>query len=84
MNAQTWKEFKLDYMHYFFAEKYDEWVNADVHDDRRVFTNMYRMIINALNQLPDEPDNYICVAMNKSMHEDIDVMKRIMRHFEGR
>lgn len=76
----TWKEHKLDYMRFMFGDKLAEYEHCT--DDRRVYFNIYNMIIEALNELPDEPCAYVCCAMNHYMDKDIERLKRIREHFD--
>lgn len=79
----TWKERKLDNITFFYgdlAKKYDNGYG----DDRQVFVNLYNMIIEALESLPDEPNNYICCAVNHSISDDRKTMDRISNYFENR
>lgn len=82
-SEMTWKERKLDNIKFFYgdlAEKYDNGYG----DDRQVFVNLYNMIIEAIESLPDEPNNYICCAVNHSIHDDCKIMDRISNYFENR
>lgn len=79
----TWKNQKLDYMRCLFGAKAEEWGDK-YHDDRRVYVNTYNMIIKAIESLDDEPNIYVCVAVNHHINEDTERMKRILKKFEGR
>lgn len=78
----TWKEHKLNYMQFMYGDKITEYEHCK--DDRRVYFNIYNMIIEALNDLPDEPNNYICVAMNHQIDEDLKILDRIRLHFDNK
>lgn len=78
----TWKEHKLNYMQFMYGDKIAEYEHCK--DDRRVYFNIYNMIIEALNDLPDEPNNYICVAMNHNIDEDLKTLDRIRLHFDNK
>ena len=78
----TWKEHKLNYMQFMYGDKIAEYEHCK--DDRRVYFNIYNMIIEALNDLPDEPNNYICVAMNHMIDEDLKTLDRIRLHFDNK
>lgn len=79
-DEMTWKEQKLDYMKYFFEEKAILW--KDEHDDRRLYSNMYFQIKEAIESLEDEPNIYVCVAMNNEINKDKETMKSILEHFK--
>ena len=78
----TWKEHKLDYMRFMYGDKIAEYEHCK--DDGRVYFNIYNMIIEALNDLPDEPNDYICVAMNHQIDEDKKILDRIRLHFDNK
>lgn len=78
----TWKEHKLNYMQFMYGDKIAEYEHCK--DDRRVYFNIYNMIIEALNDLPDEPNKYICVAMNHKIDEDKKTLDRIRLHFDNK
>lgn len=78
----TWKEHKLNYMQFMYGDKIAEYEHCK--DDRRVYFNIYNMIIEALNDMPDEPNNYICVAMNHKIDEDLKTLDRIRLHFDNK
>ena len=80
-NEMTWKEQKLDYIRFMFEEKAILW--KDEHDDRRLYSNRYFQIKEALES-HDEPNLYVSVAMNNELNKDIATMKRILEHFKDR
>lgn len=81
-NEMTWKEQKLDFIKFMFEEKAILW--KDEHDDRRLFSNVYFQMKEAIESLDDEPNLYVTVAMNNELGKDIEVMKRIREHFKDR
>lgn len=82
MKKQTYKEQKLDYMKWLYQKKAIAWMNE--HDDRKIYSNIYFMIVEAIQSLPDEPDNYVAVAMNKAIREDMELLDRIAAKFQDR
>ena len=77
MENKTWKSAKLEFLKYKYEKKAEEW--KEYHDDRRLFSNTYYQIITAIETLPEEPNNYVCVAMNNAIKEDREVLDRIMK-----
>ena len=82
---KSWKQIHLDHIHFAFRAKAEEWSKEErLHDDRLVFCNIYRLMEEALNSLPDEPNNYVCVAMNRKMEADRQILNEILAVFENR
>lgn len=79
MKNNTWKSKKLDFLKFMYEKKAAEW--KECHDDRRLFSNMYYQIITAIESLSEEPNIYICVAMNNAIKEDREVLDSIMKRF---
>ena len=81
---KSWKQRKLDYYRFRYADTYERWKDLKVLDDRRVFCICYENITRSVNSLPEEPDNYVAVAMNHRLSEDCESMNSIMEVFKGR
>lgn len=79
----TYKMMHIQYMKTRYGKKAEAWKDITT-DDRLVYCNMYHMIIEALESLPDEPNNYICVALNKKMEKDCSILTSIMNLFHDR
>lgn len=79
MENKTWKSFKLDFLKFKYEKKAEEW--KDCHDDRRIFSNTYYQIIEAIETLPEEPVSYIAVAMNNEIQKDREMLDRIIKRF---
>lgn len=81
IDAMPWRERKL-----YFLERYEEdavrWEHES--DDRRVFHNIYKNIVEALKSLPEEPHLWVCVAMNNLIAKETKTLDEIQKHFEGR
>lgn len=78
----SWKEDRLDYIDYFYKEKAYLW--KDEHDDRKLFSNIYFHMREAVESLEDEPHGYVKVAINHALRKDYDMMDEIIEHFKGR
>jgi len=84
-NEKSWRQIHLDHIRFKYAKKAAEWGKLErLYDDRLVFCNVYRLMEEALNSLPENPINYVCVAMNKKMEADRRMLDEILDVFEGR
>lgn len=81
IDAMSWRDAKL-----YFLEKYEEdairWECE--HDDRRIFHNIYKNIVEALKSLPEEPHTWVKVAINDMISKERATLDDIQKHFEGR
>ena len=80
MKNETWKTLKMDFLKFKYEKKAEEWKNC--HDDRRLFSNVYYQIIEAIETLPEEPVSYVAVAMNNEIQKDREMLDRIAKKFE--
>lgn len=80
----TWRESRIYYLERKYGEKYNAWKDKGHQDDRQVYCNIYRLQLEALQSLPADPLNYICVAMNDHIKRDREVMDRIQEVFKDR
>lgn len=80
-SEMNWKEQKIDYLQMLYGRLIKKYSLNEYRDDRKLFCNIYNMIVEAVNSLPDEPNNYVCVAMNKHINEDLEVLDRIKENF---
>lgn len=80
MSNKTWKQIMLDYLQMHYERKAIDWENE--HNDKRIMSNTYFMIVEALESLPDEPHNYIKVSIHAHMNESEELMDRIIKKFE--
>ena len=79
---KTWKELHLEFLKLFYEENAEKW--RDQHDDRRVYSNTYYMLVEAIKSLDDEPNNFVKVAMNHHMNDELAMIDRINHFFENR
>ena len=79
---KTWKAQNLDYLETFFGELAEAW--KDEKDDRRVFSNSYFHIVEAIKTLDDNPHVYVRCAKNHMMNEEIEQLERIKERFTGK
>ena len=62
-----------------YKKKAEEWKNET--DDRRLFSNLYYMIDEALEEMKNVENNYIWCAFNKKFSEDIQTLDEILNRF---
>lgn len=76
---KTWKQAKLHDIKTRFGGCIEEY--KDFTDDRLVYVNIYNQIIEAIESLPEEPNNYIKVAMFHQINKDEKILNRIYSNF---
>ena len=84
MKNQSWKQMHRDYFIITFRDTFEKFDESGAHDDRMVFCNMYRYMLEALDSLPENPHNIVCVAMNEKLKEYRETMRKIKEHFSNR
>ena len=82
-SRHDWKHLKLWVLANAYEKKASEWndIFQPVTDDRRVFINTYRQLYEAIDSLPDNPNNIVCVAMNHYISEEREMMDEILERF---
>ena len=83
IKRDSWKYLKLWVWSHDYGYKADEWNNImpPVTDDRRIFINTYRQIYEAIESLPENPNNVVAVAMNRYITEERQMMDEIKGRF---
>lgn len=79
MERITWKQGKLSYMKLLYGGLIGEFSQHD--DDRRLYVNTYNQIIEAVESMPDTPNNYVAVALNAKIRRDLEMLDRIQDRF---
>lgn len=64
----------------FYKKKAEEWKNE--HDDRKVFSNIYYILDEALEEMKNIENNYIWCAFNKRFSDDIETLNDIENKFK--
>lgn len=82
MKKVSWKEAKLAHLRFFYGRLAVAWEGES--DDRGLFSNTYKMIVNAVSSLPENPGNYVRCAMNHAISADLEMMDRIAVRFSCR
>lgn len=80
---KPWKQMWKDHLARHYGEAADRWKN-ETHDDRLVFVNCYRIMQEALDTLPDEPNNFIACAVTNRIHDTMKTLDEIAEVFKGR
>lgn len=78
-NNKSWKDRKRDYFSFMYGDVAEDW--KDEKDDRKLFSNTYFMIMEAINSLDDDPNPYVKVAMNRMLEADKSMLDRILNFF---
>ena len=81
MKKISWKEHKLSNLRFFYGKLAAAWEHEE--DDRVLFSNTYKMIVAAVESLPENPDNYVRCAMNHAISADMKTMDDIAARFAG-
>lgn len=74
-----WRRKMIVYMEHVYGCHVSEFEGYD--DDRMVYINTYNMIMNALDSIPDEVNLYVRTALRKAIHEDLEMLNRIIARF---
>lgn len=77
---KTWKQAKIANFRKQFGGRIEEFEGFD--DDRRVYINIYNLIIDALGHLPDDPHGYIKSAVTRQINADKEILNRICEKFQ--
>lgn len=83
IRRDSWKYLKLWVWAHDYGYKADEWNNImpPVTDDRRIFINTYRQIYEAMESLPENPNNIVAAAMSRYITEERQMMDEIKGRF---
>ena len=72
----------IELLEFIYGEKAEQWANEL--DDRKIFSNIYYMLLEAL-QIAEKIDNaFIRNAVMVKFREERATMDRIMERFEGK
>ena len=72
----------IDLLKLLYGEKAEQWANCT--DDRKLFSNIYYILLEAL-QTADKIDNtFIRTAIMAKFREERATMDRILERFEGK
>ena len=82
--SASWKHKQLSAFMYLYRPAAERWSAEGHTDDRRVYCNIYRMIVAGLRALPAEPPLYIRKAVIDAMRRDRATLDRIAARFEKR
>ena len=75
----TWKQMRMRMVKDFYGKYVPEFEGHE--DDRKIFCNTYRMILDALEELPDEPAIFTKCAINNGIGKEMEMMDRIIYKF---
>lgn len=77
----SWRQKKIHGLKYRYGRLAEQWGQQTNGDDRDVYCNTYRLILEGLKTLPAEPALYVRVAMGEKMRIDRALMDRIAANF---
>lgn len=78
---RSWKTTKLAIIEREYGKEAAAWdkIEPAVEDDRRVYINMYNLLVEAVKSLEDEPHAVVRVAMNHYIEDagkTMDIIKK--------
>ena len=79
----TWKSRKLRWIRGKYEVSAEKWKDI-CDDDRRIFVNMFNIMIEAICSLPEKPYIFICAAMNDKIDKYSETMDDILERFANR
>lgn len=84
LTRDDWKSLKLAVLEIEYGKQAKVWndLYPPVSDDRRVYISIYNQLIEAVRSLTDNPNNIVCVAMNRYITEEKKVLDEIKHRFE--
>lgn len=75
-------QIKLSYLKTKFQKFYEEIKNKH-YDDRRLFQNIYEMLLESIAVMGTIDNNLIQVAFNKQYEEEMETLERIRNRFQN-
>ena len=81
MKAKSWKQIKTEYLELVYGRYVPEF--SQYSDDRDVYVHTYYSVMRAIDSLPDNPDIYVRVAMNRAIEQDTEMFDRIIESVKG-
>lgn len=79
---KTWKQEHIDRIKTFYGKRIDAYIEC--HDDRRLYANIYNLIMEALSVLPEDPPAWLRCAVTSKLMEDMKTLDHIASHFDRR
>ena len=80
---KTWKQMWKDYLQRHYGDAAERWKD-ETKDDRLVFVNCYRIMQEALDSLPDKPNNFVACAVTNKIQETTKALDEILEVFKDR
>ena len=72
----------LEFLKSSYEENAVKW--RDQHDDRRLYSNSYFLMVEAISSLDDEPNVFVKVAMDNHITVTLELLDRIKSFFKNR
>jgi hypothetical protein len=76
-----WAKIKLSYLEDMHGKRAARWESEN--DDRKLYSNIYRLMYEAVLTVASIENNRVHVAMNRQMREDFEVMAEIIMRFKS-
>lgn len=67
-----------------YGKMYEAWNSLDVFDDRRMFCNIYEMLLEICDTMRSVKSNYVSLAVTKEVNADTKTMDEIIDRFRAR
>lgn len=80
----NWRDSRLYHLRFKYEKYAKKWIEEQRKDDRGLFCSIYEYMIEALESLPENPHNFVCVAMNHHMKEERATLDNIIERFKDR
>ena len=77
----NWKQRHMKQLRYIYGPAAERWQAEGRQDDRRLYANTYRMMLEGLRSLPAEPALYVRTAVDEKLRKDRAMLDRIARRF---
>lgn len=82
MKEKTSSQIHIDFLRRRYGKKAEAWKGA--HDDRKLFSNIYFMLIEAYEAVDGIEASYVITSLNRTCREEQEVLDRIAEVFKGR
>lgn len=80
-SERSWKAKQLARLAYAYGPTAEYFESQEAEDDRNLMVNTYRMCVEAVESLDEDPATLVRVAMNRLLKEDCEIMDEIIRRF---
>lgn len=82
MKEKTSSQIHIDFLRRRYGKRAEAW--KDAHDDRKVFSNIYFMLIEAYEAVDGIEAPFVITSLNRTCKEEQEVLDRIVEMFKRR